>query len=87
MMLYILPDEKIEEDDVLTALSLDGKKKWDIVYGKAWIRNHTGTRGTPTYVDGKIYLVSGSGDIVCIDKNGKLIWTKNHYRHLWCQVP
>jgi outer membrane protein assembly factor BamB len=70
---------RVEEDDVLTAITLDGKKMWDIVYGKAWIRNHTGTRGTPTYVDGKIYIVSGSGDIVCIDKSGKLVWTKNHF--------
>ena len=66
--------------DVLTALSLNGTKKWELVYGDAWIRNHTGTRCTPTFVDGKIYLVSGAGDIVCVDENGQIIWTKNHYK-------
>ncbi len=66
--------------DVLTALSFNGTKKWEVVYGDAWIRNHTGTRCTPTYVNGKIYLVSGAGDIVCVDKNGKIVWSKNHYK-------
>lgn len=66
--------------DVLTALTIDGKKKWEVVYGGAWIQNHTGTRCTPTYVNGRIYLVSGAGDITCVDKNGKIVWTKNHYK-------
>ncbi len=70
---------RYEDDDVLTALTPDGKKKWSVKYGKAWTRNHDGTRCIPTYVDGKIYLVSGSGDIVCVSEQGDIIWSKNHY--------
>lgn len=69
-----------DEKDVLTALSLDGKIRWETIYGESWIKNHTGTRSTPTLVDGNIYLVSGGGDIVCIDTNGKIRWSKNHYK-------
>ena len=68
-----------EEADVLSAFTLDGKKKWEIVYGDAWIRNHTGTRCIPTYSNGNIFLISGAGDIVCVDSNGKIKWSKNHY--------
>lgn len=68
-----------EQSDVLSAFSLDGKKKWEIVYGDAWIRNHTGTRCIPTYSNGNIFLISGAGDIVCVDSNGKIKWSKNHY--------
>lgn len=70
---------RIEEDDILTAFGLDGKKLWAVSYGKAWIRNHTGTRSTPTYANGKIYQVSGAGDIVCVSDAGKIVWSKNHY--------
>jgi outer membrane protein assembly factor BamB len=68
-----------DSSDVLTALTLDGKKKWETVYGKAWMTNHTGSRCTPTFYDGNIFLISGSGDIVCIGSDGKIKWSKNHY--------
>ena len=68
-----------DSSDVLTALSLDGKIKWKTVYGKAWMTNHTGSRCTPTYYNGNILLVSGSGDIVCVGSNGKIKWSKNHF--------
>lgn len=68
-----------DSSDVLTALTLDGKVKWDVIYGKAWMKNHTGSRCTPTYYNGDIFLISGSGDIACVGSNGKLKWSKNHY--------
>jgi outer membrane protein assembly factor BamB len=68
-----------DSSDVLTALTTDGKKKWETVYGKAWMTNHTGSRCTPTYYKGNIFLISGSGDIVCVGSDGKIKWSKNHY--------
>jgi hypothetical protein len=69
-----------DSSDVLTALTLDGKKKWETIYGKAWMTNHTGSRCTPTYYNGNIFLISGSGDIVCVGSDGKIKWSKNHYK-------
>ena len=69
-----------DTSDVLTALTLDGKKKWETIYGKAWMANHTGSRCTPTYFNGNIFLISGSGDIVCVGSDGKIKWSKNHYK-------
>src|SRR5665647_105966 len=68
-----------ESSDVLTALTLEGKIKWETVYGKAWMANHTGSRCTPTFYNGNLYLVSGSGDIVCVSSEGKIKWSKNHF--------
>lgn len=68
-----------ESSDVLIALTLDGKKKWETVYGKAWMANHDGTRCTPTYYNGNLFVISGSGDIACIGSDGKIKWSKNHY--------
>jgi outer membrane protein assembly factor BamB len=68
-----------DSSDVLTALTLDGKVKWETAYGKAWMANHTGSRCIPTCYNGNIFLISGSGDIVCVGSNGKIKWSKNHY--------
>ncbi len=68
-----------DTNDVLVALTPDGKKKWEVIYGKAWMKNHDGTRCTPTFYNGNIFLISGSGDIVCVGSNGKIKWSKNHY--------
>lgn len=68
-----------DKSDVLVSLTLDGKKKWETIYGNAWMTNHTGSRCTPTYYNGNLFLVSGSGDIVCVGKDGKIKWSKNHY--------
>ena len=70
---------RVDSSDVLFALTLDGKKKWQTVYGKAWMRNHTGSRSIPTFYNGNIFLISGSGDIVCVGSDGKIKWSKNHY--------
>ncbi|NLJ44004.1 MAG: PQQ-binding-like beta-propeller repeat protein [Bacteroidales bacterium] len=69
-----------DNSDVLTALTLQGKKKWEVVYGNAWMANHTGSRCTPTYYNGRIFLISGEGDLVCVGPDGKIKWSKNHYR-------
>jgi outer membrane protein assembly factor BamB len=68
-----------ETRDILSAFTLDGKKKWEVAYGDAWTENHDGTRCTPTYYNGNLFLVSGSGDIVCVGSDGKIKWSKNHF--------
>lgn len=68
-----------DSSDVLIALTPDGKKRWETVYGKAWLTNHTGSRCTPTYYNGSLFVISGSGDIVCVGSDGKIKWSKNHY--------
>jgi hypothetical protein len=73
--------------DVLTALSLDGKKKWETVYGKAWGNTYPDSRCTPTFSDGKIFLVSGQGDLVCIGDNGKTIWSVNYFQKYNAKAP
>lgn len=51
------------DKDVLTAFSLDGKKKWDVEYGEITNNvNSPESRSTQTYSNGKILVVSGQGD-------------------------
>lgn len=68
------------DNDVLTAMAQDGKKKWEAVYGKSSNSNYPDSRCTPTFSNGKLYLVSGQGDMVCISKDGKTIWSVNYFQ-------
>jgi len=69
---------KSDTMDVLTACSLSGEKLWETVYSRAWERTYPESRGTPTIEKGRIYLVGGMGDLVCIDaKSGAIQWKHN----------
>jgi outer membrane protein assembly factor BamB len=68
------------EKDVLTSFSPEGKKNWEVIYGNSSKTNYPDSRCTTTYSNGKIFLVSGEGDMVCVGKDGKIIWSVNYYR-------
>ncbi len=63
-------------DDILYALSMDGKIMWKTVMGRAWTGSSPESRATPTIEGNRVYTCSGNGDLACIDgANGKVIWS------------
>jgi outer membrane protein assembly factor BamB len=76
-----------ENKDVLTAYTQDGKKKWETPYGKASESNYPDSRCTPTVSGGKIFVVSGSGDMVCIGTDGKIKWSVNYFEKYKASAP
>jgi outer membrane protein assembly factor BamB len=71
------------EKDVLTAFTLDGRKKWDVEYGTMLrVQNYPESRCTPTVYNGKIFLVSGSGELTCVSTGGKKVW-KGYGTSFW----
>jgi outer membrane protein assembly factor BamB len=47
-------------------------------YGREWGESYNGTRGTVTPDNGKLYLISGYGDIICLDESDlSIVWKKN----------
>ncbi|MFY9152254.1 MAG: PQQ-binding-like beta-propeller repeat protein [Prolixibacteraceae bacterium] len=62
--------------DFISAYEMNGNKKWETAYGQAWNRTYSESRCTPTVENNRIYLVSGLGQVVCVDAlSGKLLWT------------
>ncbi|MCX6284856.1 MAG: PQQ-binding-like beta-propeller repeat protein, partial [Bacteroidetes bacterium] len=60
----------------LYSFDLDGKLLWKFPYGEEWTESWPGVRSTPMISDGKIYLMSGFGKVVCRKAdNGDLVWT------------
>ncbi|MCP4310621.1 MAG: PQQ-binding-like beta-propeller repeat protein [Bacteroidetes bacterium] len=69
-----------EGDEILTALNPDGSTLWITRYGDAWGKSFRAARCTPTIEDGYAYLISGAGDLACVDLgSGKLSWTVDGY--------
>ena len=67
---------KIDSMDVLIALDMNGKLKWQLPYGRSWNQSFPESRCTPTIEENRIYVSSGMGDIACVDANtGKIIWS------------
>jgi outer membrane protein assembly factor BamB len=73
--LYITGMTESEDKEIFSAYSLDGKKIYEIIYGTPWKETHPETRTTPTIDGDKAYVVSGAGEVVCINiTNGEIVW-------------
>lgn len=73
--LYITGMNENETREVFSAYSLDGKKIYQVAYGAPWTGSYPETRTTPAIEGNKAYVISGSGEIVCLDiTDGSEIW-------------
>lgn len=67
-----------DEKGYLYVFDLNGKLLNKKMYANEWSENYVGARATPVINNGKVYLMSGRGDLVCLDeKSLHLIWKRN----------
>ena len=79
-LIYITGIKK-DTMDVVSCYDLKGKLLWETSYGLSWTGTYPDTRSTPTIENGRIYLISGMGEMVCLDlKTGKIIWSQNPFK-------
>lgn len=65
-----------QSQEVFSAYTLDGKRVYSTPYSKPWSGQYPEVRTTPTIDNGKAYLISGSGQVVCINaSDGKILWS------------
>ena len=75
---YIYASGKIGTEDHLTCIDFEGKQLWQVPYGKAWDQSFPSTRGTPTIEGDRIYIMSGYGELVCLNaRTGDIHWKIN----------
>ncbi len=68
----------IDGKGTLFVLDLNGKLLNKAVYSPEWMTNYNGSRCTVSASDGKLYIYSGTGDLVCLDEESlKIRWTKS----------
>lgn len=55
-----------------------GKLKWKKPYGAEWTKSFPGSRSTPAVKDGKLYVITGLGEVVCLDAStGDKLWSRD----------
>jgi hypothetical protein len=73
-------DHRPGERLFMMGIDMNGKVKWDKDIGQAFNGNHvyTGSRATPTYDNGDLYLITGLGVLGRYDaKTGDTKWQRN----------
>lgn len=72
---YITGMNEDENEEVFQCYNLKGEKQYTVSYGKPWKQSYPETRTTPAIMDDKAYVISGMGEIVCINiKDGSIAW-------------
>ncbi|KAA6331461.1 Outer membrane protein assembly factor BamB [termite gut metagenome] len=67
-----------EGQGYLYVLDTTGKLLNKKEYGAEWNESYNGTRGTVTANEGKLYLLSGRGELVCFNESDlSIVWKKN----------
>ncbi len=71
----------------ILAFGLDGQLRWKTPIGKAWTKEEPGARSTPTVADGKVYALTGHGELACLDaRTGKRLWWRDVVKDFGGQV-
>lgn len=66
------------EEDFLYAIDLEGTILYKTKYGRSWENSYPDTRSTPTIDGDKLYVISGMGEVVCLNKDdGEILWSVN----------
>ena len=76
--LFITGMDEEEQNEMLAAYTLEGNLIYRVKYGVPWHKSYPDTRTTPTVANGKVYVISGTGEVVCINaNNGEIVWAVN----------
>ena len=76
--LYITGLNEDGDQEIFLAYTLDGKKVYETAYGTPWKKSYSETRVTPTVKGDRGYVISGTGDVTCINiTDGAIVWKIN----------
>jgi outer membrane protein assembly factor BamB len=61
----------------LTALDMNGKRRWEVSHCEAWTGPYPGSRATPTIDGDRLYLLSANGVVACRNvSDGSVVWER-----------
>lgn len=70
-----------EQNEKLSCYTLDGTLVYQVTYGRAWTKSYQETRCSPLIDGDRIYIISGMGELVCLNKaDGKILWSVDYWQ-------
>ena len=77
-----------DADGYVLALTHDGKSKRKTKYGREYTKNYLAARTTPTVDGDRLYVFSGTGQVVCIGtEKGDVKWSVDTVKQYGVQQP
>ena len=77
-----------DHEGILFAFDLAGNLKWRTPYGLEWHKRYPGARSTPTVDDGRVYVLTGMGRLVCFDaRTGAIQWSEDVAKTFGGEAP
>ncbi|MBN2011492.1 PQQ-binding-like beta-propeller repeat protein [candidate division KSB1 bacterium] len=74
-IVYVTGMDK-DKHEFVSAYKTGGALLWRTTYGSAWEKSFPDVRTTPTIDGDRMYVISGHGEIACLNvKDGAIIWT------------
>ncbi len=71
----IFTSGNVGDEEVVLALDLEGQPLWRSPSGPAWRRATPGSRSTPTYHEGAVYLLNPNGRVAAFEADtGRELW-------------
>ena len=84
---YLFATGMIDTLDYLSCITPEGQIKWKVPYGRSWTQSFPETRGSATVEGDRVYVISGTGQLVCLNvADGTIIWKVNvdkEYKSEW----
>ena len=75
---YMFATGMIDTLDYLSCITPEGQIKWKVPYGRSWTKSFPETRGTATIEEDRVYVISGTGELVCLNmEDGAIRWKVN----------
>lgn len=75
---YLFATGMIDTLDYLSCITPEGQVKWKVPYGRSWKQSFPDTRGSATVEDDRVYVISGTGQLNCINaEDGSVRWNVN----------
>lgn len=71
--IYVCGTTDDNKTEFLTVLDRSGKKLWSLNYGSSFDKSFQDARIMPTILGDKLFVISGAGEIVCIDLNKRQV--------------
>lgn len=88
---HVITQEQLGENELIICRN---STTGDVVWKVATVSRFeepvagAGPRGTPTFVDGKLYVQGASGDLLCLEAaTGREIWKRNVVKETGAKIP
>ncbi|MCK5066436.1 MAG: PQQ-like beta-propeller repeat protein [Bacteroidales bacterium] len=73
---------------LLYCFNLEGKKLWQTSLGMEWVTSFPGSRSAPTVVDDLLYIGTGMGNLLCVNReDGIIVWSRDFADDFQGQYP